>query len=80
MSAEWNKLITYREGERCRFKGVVLQAKFDLVRGLRPDGDHWRKFWQIVPTITPMKATAAKPSYAGRKGPSPYLTRALGLR
>ncbi|WP_095087801.1 hypothetical protein [Mesorhizobium sophorae] len=75
MSAEWNKLITYREGERCRFKGVVLEAKMDLVRGLRPDGEHWKRFWQTVPTISPVKASN---NFAGRKRTSSgYLTRSM---
>ena len=63
MTDAWNKLVTYREGERCRFNGLVLEAKMDLVRGLRPDGKHWRKFWQTVPTIAvPKSAGASRPA------------------
>ncbi|RUU99677.1 hypothetical protein EOA60_03100 [Mesorhizobium sp. M1A.F.Ca.IN.020.06.1.1] len=72
MTDQWNKLVSYRENERCRYNGVVYEAKFDLVRGMRPAGPLWEKFWRRVPTI-PVKSQPS--SYVGRKAPSGYITR-----
>ena len=82
MTDAWNKLVTYREGERCRFNGLVLEAKMDLVRGLRPDGKHWRKLWQTVPTIAVQKAApkASREPNSNAKRPCGYIHRAMGIR
>ncbi|MFD2053776.1 hypothetical protein ACFSQT_11975 [Mesorhizobium calcicola] len=81
MTDAWNKLITYSEGERCRFFGETFEAKFDLVRGLKPIGPLSSKFWRRVSTVHVPKAKTAQPSGSpSRKQPTGYLTRAVGFR
>ncbi|ESY70002.1 MULTISPECIES: hypothetical protein [Mesorhizobium] len=74
MTDAWNRLISYREGERCRHNGKLFEARFDLCRGLKPIGPHAEKFWRTLPTL-PVKATATV-----RKQPGGYLTRSMSHR
>ncbi|ESY72802.1 hypothetical protein X743_14955 [Mesorhizobium sp. LNHC252B00] len=75
MIDQWNRLISYRENERCKYAGQIFEAKFDLTRGLRPIGPLSEKFWRRVPTV-PAKSQPL--SYAGRKSPAGYITRDMG--
>jgi hypothetical protein len=60
VSEPWHPLITYREGERCRFLGKTFEARVDLCRGLKPVGHLSEKFWRQVPTIAVPKSTSRK--------------------
>lgn len=60
MTEPWNKLVSYREGERCRYCGDTWEAKFDLVRGTKPIGPLSEKFWRRVSLVRPVKTTHGK--------------------
>lgn len=75
MTDLWNPKMSYVEGERCRYGGAIYEARFDLCRGLKPNGAFSEKFWRRVPTI-PAKSQASP--YAERGAPAGYITRALG--
>ncbi|OBQ94161.1 hypothetical protein [Mesorhizobium sp. AA23] len=74
MTEQWHPKVTYCEGERCRYAGETYEAKFDLVRGLKPVGHLSQKFWRKVSTIRPTKAND---SVTGRKLTNGYLTRSM---
>ncbi|TPK71591.1 hypothetical protein FJ527_26480 [Mesorhizobium sp. B2-4-18] len=77
MSDPWHPLVTYTEGERCRYLGETYQAKFDLTRGLKPTGHLAEKFWRKLPTIAVSKTATKAPSAPNSKDLRRGLEQAL---
>lgn len=75
MAEQWNVEKTYLAGERCRYKGEVYEARFDLCRRLRPEGTHHEKFWRKLPRIS---VPFVKQSSV-RQPPTGYLTRDMHI-
>lgn len=73
MADPWHPLVSYREGERCRYLGTTYQAKFDLIRGIKPVGALSEKFWRPLPSVSVPKSSNTNST--NRKQPSGYIRR-----